>query len=269
LGNIAGIVIFSSKKLEKIGPIYILKYLLGSDAIYLLFLVFNYSAYTFNKDISKLSDIACKMYFYFNYALDPLSGMLLVYISIDRYVSIKYHTKRKFFRKHKTQFIYLLIIVLFNLCLYVPVLFYTELQQEANNETYCNWINPDIQSIALLVDTANRLILPFIAMLICDVLLIYTIYKSRRNMLTSNSRSNETLKKDIKFAVTSIFLNFVYILLNIPIILFFTLFSNANITFYYFTFYIWYLCYAVNFYLILFSNNLVRKEFFSKFKLNI
>jgi len=49
-------------------------------------------------DISKLSDIAYKIYFYFNHALDPISGMLLIYISIERYISIKYNTKRKFIK---------------------------------------------------------------------------------------------------------------------------------------------------------------------------
>jgi len=34
----------------------------------------------------------------FNHALDPISGMLLIYISIERYISIKYNTKRKFIK---------------------------------------------------------------------------------------------------------------------------------------------------------------------------
>jgi len=260
-----GLVIFSSKRVEKIGPIYILKYLMGSDLIYLLFLVLNYSTYTFNKDISTLSLITCKLYFYFNYALDPISGILLVYISIDRYVSLTHPSRRKFLRKHSTQFIFFLITIIFNFCFYIPASLYTELTLSDKNRSVCNWLNLDVQTTALLIDTANRLVLPFVAMLICNVLLIYTIFKSRRTVSASLSNANVTLKNDIKFAITSIFLNFVYIFLNIPVILSYTVFFNIGTDiFYFFSFYLWYMCYAVNFYLILFTNSLVRKEFVSK-----
>ena len=63
--------------------------------------------------------------------------------------------------------------------------------------------------------------------------------------------ANKTLKKDLKFSLTIIFLNFIYIFLNIPLIVVYILvkYDTHNI-YYYFTFYLWYLCYAVNFYLI-------------------
>lgn len=261
-----GIIVFLSKKLDKIGPRHMLIYLMGSDAIYLLFIAFNYSSYTFGHDISSLSDILCKMYFYFNYALDPISSILLVYISVDRYVSIKYPEKRKFLRKSSTQLVFLLITVVFNLCLYCPSLVFTYVRTNKLNVTFCTWINGDIQNTALIIDTVNRLVIPFLAMLICNTLLIYTIFKSRNTILTSTmpNAANKTLKKDLKFSVTIIFLNFIYIFLNIPLIVVYILvnYDTHNI-YYYFTFYLWYLCYAVNFYLILFTNNSVRKHFYS------
>jgi hypothetical protein len=84
--------------------------------------------------------------------------MLLVYISIDRYVSIKFPALRYFLRKRNNQLIYFMFIFMFNLLYYLPVAYNCKLK--ANNETLiCDFNNHYSQDLISYMDLANRSIL--------------------------------------------------------------------------------------------------------------
>jgi hypothetical protein len=59
--------------------------------------------------------------------------------------------------------------------------------------------------------------LAFILMLLFSILLVHTILKSRLRILRfTNQRDRNRLKKDIQFAISSIFMNFFYLLVYLP-----------------------------------------------------
>ena len=76
-GNIFGIIVVSQKKLDKIGPRNMYKYLFISDTAFLLFITVNYFQYGFGYDATIISKYMCKLYWYFNYSIAPISPWLL------------------------------------------------------------------------------------------------------------------------------------------------------------------------------------------------
>ncbi len=71
---------------------------------------------------------------------------------------------------------------------------------------------------------------PFCLMIIFNSLTIRKIFKSRSmNKSAFNNNSSIQKKKDIKFAITSISLNLIYLLLNSPYLIFIVLFKYISI----------------------------------------
>jgi len=82
LGNICGIIVISKKNLEKIGPIHMYKYLFISDTVYLMFMPVNYFGYGFSYDLTIISKYICKLYWYLNYTIAPVSEWILSIINL-------------------------------------------------------------------------------------------------------------------------------------------------------------------------------------------
>ena len=112
-GNIIGLVALSRKNLTKIGPVHVYRLLLTIDSVFLNLVVQKYLQFGFNIPVNKISSLICKITSYFNYSLDGISPMLLVYISIDRFIFIKFSNKT--LRKSYLQVIlkYFLFIYIF------------------------------------------------------------------------------------------------------------------------------------------------------------
>jgi hypothetical protein len=93
-GNIIGLIVLSRKKLAKIGPVHVYRILLSIDSIYLVLVIKNYLDFGYNIPVNKISSLICKITSYFDYSLDGISPMLIVYISIDRYLFIRFSNKK-------------------------------------------------------------------------------------------------------------------------------------------------------------------------------
>ena len=107
-------------------------------------------------------------------------------------------------------------------------------------------------------------LVPYVLMVICTSIMCYIIFMSR---IILNTAKN--IGRDLKYTVTSISLNLVFILLTLPISLanFSVTASNfmSNMVFI-FTDYLFFASYGVNFYLFLAFNSKVRREFVSMFR---
>jgi hypothetical protein len=261
-GNLIGLIVISKKKLAKIGPqtVYISLFIFDLLKFFLIFQP--YTLFTFNIDIALFSSLICKSYFYINYVFASIPPVLNVYISIERYISIAYSAKKDFLRKKNIQLGFSIILVLFNLILYLPIAINFDLAT-IENRTVCG-LDFFLQETYGYIDLTNRVILPFVLMMMFSILIIYTIFKSRSRM-TSNTRVNRTFRKDIRFSLISISLNVSYIVFSLPISIIllqpnFRL--NPMIIFFIF---IYYIAYSANFYLIFLANSLFRGGFYSIF----
>ena len=262
LGNIFGLIVLQSKKLRKIGPINIYRLLFITDTIYLLSVIkTNFEFYGF--ELLIISNFWCKGYTYILNAISSIPPMLLVYISLERFVSIRYPNKIEFFRKKSIQFVYFFLIVLFNLIFYTPVIYLFEvvvLNNEDNKKKVCTFTDTGSELFSMIF--TNRVLIPFLLMFTASILLINTIFESRRRIQSNYSyRENVTFRKDIKFAITSLTINVMHIVLNLPFILVYFIYPYSIILVV-MSMNLFLTSFAIQFYLIIISNWLFRREFY-------
>lgn len=113
-GNIFGYYLLKRPKMSEIGPRNTYKFLFSLDTINLIQIIVNYLQFSFKTDITIISNVSCRLWMFINYSLATPSSMCLVYISIDRYISIKLPAKRYFLRKRNNFYAMLFFNSLFN-----------------------------------------------------------------------------------------------------------------------------------------------------------
>ncbi len=166
-------------------------------------------------------------------------------------------------------------MIIYDLIYYIPVLIYIDLI-ETNSTNYnstiiisktCSYRKAEQLMTVSVMDTINRVLVPFSLMFASSLLLSYCLFKSRTRIVENFlAEENKTFYTEIRLATVSISLNLIFLFLNIPycIVRLFPRFSNPNIFLY--SFYLFYFSFAINFSILLLSNSLFRDEFFNLFK---
>jgi len=266
VGNLLGFTVMQRPKMLEIGPRNTYKYLFSSDTIFLFQMIVTYLQLSFNIDPALNSNVICKLLYYLNYSLATVSSMQLVYISIDRYVSIKFPALRYFLRKRNNQLIYFMFIFMFNLIYYLPVAYNYSLI--VTNETLaCTFNNQYSQDLISYMDLTNRNILPSMLIMIFSTLLGIEVIKSRERISANfQKEENEYFYNNISLAITSILLNIINLLVQLPISVYLFLPNYSQIIGFNFFFFLFYLSYSINFYILFMFNSLFRKEVFLHLK---
>ena len=270
-GNTVGILVLMRKKMEKIGPVYIYRFMFISDSIFMLQMINPLFLNIFGKNLMTLSEISCKLIGYLAFGLFSLTPMLLIYISIEKLVSIKYPTKKFLMRKKKWQFGFTLLMLTAGLVAFLPTFFYTGIvtTTSSNNQTLttCSFKSAFGQQVVTITNLLIRVLIAYDVMTLCSVLLLISIFQMSRRIVqnflsNSNLHQNQKYRKDIKLAITSLLLNFVYLILNVPYSVYLSIpnyyvnkLATATVA------YLFYYGFCLNFYLLLISNKLTRKEF--------
>lgn len=216
----------------------------------------------------------CHILDYFEYILSPISGYLLVCISFDRFMQIKYQNKfRIIFDRRYFQIPLILFIFLFNSLFYIGFLWNKQYVQTTNtdnttNVTVFEWscIELDGMSTIYQMDIYNSTLIPFVLMITFSVLTIYLVIKSRTRINVTSSVSQSLSKKDKKFAILSISLNFLYLIFNLPTVLTIAYGSSMETNLFNTVKYalnVWYyINYGSNFYIHVIFNNIFRNDLF-------
>ncbi len=84
--------------------------------------------------------------------------MLNVYISIERFISLAYPTRKYILLKGKFQLAYIIALTLFNLGVYMPIGIYFDLVDESN-QTVCNFVDDFWLVTYGYLDLINRVII--------------------------------------------------------------------------------------------------------------
>jgi hypothetical protein len=215
----------------------------------------------------------CKFYQFCNFALDALGAWCLVYISVEKFINIAFHSKRFIFKRTKNQIIFLILLCFFTIIFNINVLFSVDIlvfSDNSSSSSFCFPIDNEQALILAYMDLVKLIILPFSLMIIFSILLILSILKSRKRVNINDSiRERKRLFKDIRFSISLISMNLLFILLNLPLGIL-SFFTKDYLTFgeLYVAFgYIYYLASSINFYLIFLTNSLFRKEFLILFKI--
>ena len=270
-GNILAIIILSRPNMDKIGPRKTYLYLFYSDLFFLSQIVVNFFGYGYGYkyDLTVMSKYICKLYWYVNYFMAPISPYLLIYISIDKVIAIKYPSKKYFLRNKKHQLIYLISLISFHTVYYLPVVYYFTVNDNLNNTNgtiTCDYINSEKRQLVNFMDTTDRILVPFLLMTSFSITLLVSIIRIQIR-IRNNFRSNnhQSITRDIRLVFSLIFLNIVFIIINIPLVV--SIYYSFIDFGFVITLYIFYITYGINFYILFLTNSLFRKEFFLIFKL--
>ena len=280
LANVIIIVVLSRKAFDKTPSRSLLRILAASDLLAVLGIIPYYGS-AFGISLNSFvyySNFCCKLAYFWLYYNPAVSSWLLVMISVERFIFIRY---RKVTINQNRIFITCIVIFIFiwNLLIYTQIFANTELIESTNftlknisinnnssltNQSsryfICDIINPEYKFILGWVDMSNSALFPFLINSISTILLIHSIIISRRKILANgNSRNNSALKKDIQFSLVIVTLNIAFIFLNMPINIFLLNGYHSN-TMYLFLAAIFYFQFIFNILVYIFFNKIFKKE---------
>jgi hypothetical protein len=269
VGNVVGFLVMLRKNLAKIGPRIMYRFLLIMDIFTLLSIIVVYLKSVFNIDLLIMSKYACKLYLYLSIWLGAIPPYILIYISIEKIVATKYPSRKYFLRKTETQIIYFLIILSLNSVYSLITLFVSDIisiPTEYNSTTtmlIC-YTNDFVFFMTFIwMDIVNRVILPTILMILSSIVFLNSIW-NLNHRIAHNFGTNHNLRKKINRIISLIILNISYIIFPLPISVVAYFYTPNNIEFLA-SFYFRMIAYSINFYILLFTNSLFRKEFLSIF----
>ena len=105
--NIIGLIVFARKSIDKkikTKPIY--QTILFIDSVYLFSQIFQDTFDSLNIRLSHMSIIACKLRGYWNFSIGSTSIWYLVYITVERYLQIKYQNLKLLQKKKNFKYLY-------------------------------------------------------------------------------------------------------------------------------------------------------------------
>lgn len=209
-----------------------------------VFIRYRYGGYY----IEDTSVLVCKLVSYTIYSAGPISSWHLAAISIDRLVAIMYPRRFLFLFKRSFQMLVSVAIFALNMIYYLPILIDFDLVQlniDTSNQTTdlqlgTNSSQPIIYQCRMdfhllyWLDMVNSCTLPFLFMIVITSITIRFMVKTRCRTsmvavvvvcggsgagvggVRTGSSSSGSLSRDAKFSLTSISLNVLFLVLNLP-----------------------------------------------------
>lgn len=277
IGNLFILKVFSRKRFTKILQVKsFFRFLAVVDSIFLFIVIEIFLDSKLAMNIKTSSRVACKLHSYLVYAFGAMPAWILTVISVERFVSVAFSISsfNSYLSKKLVQVTVGLMLILYNLVFYVPLLVFNDLDKmkETNligsNRTLlikCVFTDKNAEKILTLIDMINSFLLPGSLMLVLSFLALICIKTTKIHSVASlhGLMLERKLKRDKRFAVVSILLNFVFLALNsLRCISFFLYGENLKGIFNYsINFYLYLNGFTVTFYVLFFFNSIFRDEF--------
>lgn len=265
IGNTLGLIVLSHKDLKDIGPQDMYKYLLTTDTLYLLEIIVVNLQFDYNLNLATISNLSCKLWNYVYYTYATISCWLIVYISVERCVTLMRPSWRFTLRNRRNQLLWYIFVIGFCMIYYIPVGVYFEgTISSSNNQTsnlLCGFANDFSVNLISYMDLVLRVILPFVFMIISNLTLTFSLFKSRQRIVSNFlAEENQTFYKEIKLSISSISLNIIYIVTQLPVSI--TVFGSQFYSNFYYEWsaYLFFVSYGINAYIIFATNSLFRSK---------
>lgn len=228
------------------------------------------------------SNFCCKFINFIMRYFTPLAVWFEVAAAFDRLLTIVYPTRFQFIKTLKFQFLIILLVIIYNLGFYSKTFFdfflktFYRGRQKIPYSVCLSEKNASFEQANFISSTALPFILMFVLSLVtfCGVLRAHNRAK-RLFLSTMTAHQVRVHQRDLKFGITMIILNILFLVLNTPFrltyIVDFNPFDSYRQTFFftifqYGIFFLLHLYFSINFFVHLAVNNLVRKEFFKMIK---
>jgi hypothetical protein len=270
VGNLVAFAVCSQTKLKPtVFSIYI-RFRILVDTLNLLNGLNLFLKNEFDFWIERFSIDLCRLATFLSY-IPATSGWIDVFISIDRWISIKFPHRFLILKKSWLQIAVCFGFLIKDFLIYGQIyLSHMRTTFSYENSTNQTWIkNTECASIdgdlLHLMDLWNAN-LPFIFMFIFTLLILKCLYDSKRN-LSSNNHSAK--KRQRKFAVTIIGINIVFFITVTPLSVFYSVCTDTRTPNFIFIktilLTIFLINYGSSFYINVAVNSLFREEFFNLF----
>ena len=264
IGNFLCILVFSRRRLSRISSNFFFKAVAVIDSFILLQEIRYFLLIQYDLDLKLKGIWSCRIFSYITYVLVPISAWSMVYISLDRYMSMKFGQIYRLRNEIDIKWIIFGSIIFINMIGFIPLLFYVTINYQ---EKICYFRDETQKTVITCFNVSFSVIIPFFLMVISTILIVRLMYRSKKNFITEIVR----VQKDIRIAVVSTILNMIFLLFYLPVTII-DFFEFGTFTFMHTNLNnLVYINCAIKFFLHLITNKYFREEFiglFSRFKSN-
>ena len=303
IGNLIGFLVFTSKSMKSFSTRNIFRAVATVNTLFLVFLLLIELSTRFNLKLFQ----SCTLLWRLNFAFASINSWYLIFLTAEKYISIKF-MKCRFFKNTWFQFISLLAILILNIFYFVPHFWQLTSNETEDTTTSSEYetVHPSLPPssseheteqenqyaselsrkkkvlICSLFDQSNEFslilkelflveIAPFLVMLLVCGLLAHAVFKFRLKIEKLNeSDEKETSTNLIRFAVSAIILDAVKALFTLPIHLNDIQQSyKTNRLMYDLTMSFFYSSFAFHFYVLFLVNSVFRAHVFVFLKTNL
>jgi hypothetical protein len=268
--NSFSLIIFSRKRFQNtIFSTYFRIYLVF-ETVNLILPINKMFELNLNMHLSLISNFFCKLRHFLAFSNYSIAAWLLAVISLDRYLSIAYPAKYIIRKKPLFQKLTCCFIIGYNYFMYIPYWFFYIKETETNQTNQTSIYSYKCVPPGIWIEILNffqQFLTPFSFVFLFTSLTIRTVFISRK---ASSNNSSITKSKDIKFAISSIVVNIIFILFNSPYFIvvllndFCHLFTNNQIDLYKFlvglSFFFLYSNLILTLFINYFVNSMFKKE---------
>lgn len=209
-GNILSFYICNTKKLTRTKLGFFIKLMAITNILKLLFMVFfQYSDIIFDYDLINYSDNWCKIIQYLRRIIRKLSPYIEILMTIDRFIALFYHKSRSFSITNSLFIKCFFGILVFFFIIDSPNLFTYKLDLSIKKCVP----NPKTEFFNDISASIVRIFIPFTIMLSLNIILSRKIFKTKSKITSKKIRAN--------FTINVISINFLFLILNLPLSIFF------------------------------------------------
>ena len=223
-----------------------------------------------NKILYDQTDPICKFYYSANTWLSSIQPWIIVVFSLDKLLTMRVHSpailKKKWF-----QWSIVTAIVFISIALYIYLPIYLRIREVLPGYSICDLTTIGFFNIHVIVFTFETCLVPFLAMIITSIIMILLLIKSRNSVAQNGQVSRNRKSRDRKYAISSITFNVTFIVLKLPLAIFYinlAYFSFDDPVFFKIVYVLYFLNMSMSFLIHILSNSLFRRQFFVLLRLS-
>ena len=224
VGSISNCFVFKIYSTVKFRKLSISIYFMASSLVDLIMVTVNLTVFylrsQYNFIIQNQNNFTCKFFWWLAFAIGPISPWLSVTVSLDRFFNIIYPRKFPILTQLSIQISIIVGIILFNFLFYAQILLnFNWIEVKSVNVTDYGRGNCEMATgqTLFLMDLFNSTLVPFVFMIVLSGALIRGINEARKRTGVTNTN---TQMRDQRFAITTVSLNLIFLLLNLPVVVF-------------------------------------------------
>lgn len=293
-GNILMFVVFSQISMKKLSVSLYLRAVAISSLFMNIYWLDSNTRQWQQFRLADQSQIWCRLIQTSSFVAMSTSSWVQVAASFDSFLTIVYPSRFKFIKSQTCRLIIILILTFYSIFANIFTFLDHQIKQFYNPRTKLtvNGCVAEHPREIVIISVVNAILVPFLFMLILSLATFRGVIQARKRARTTSSSTctrlqtllrtklsqSTTRMRDIKFGITLLILNLIYLVTNAPFALIYLNITNNYLskvllqTIWFvvvnnFVIFMFILHYGINFYLQLGVNKLFRKVFLEIFKL--